>query len=174
MELKKFWWVAWLFFYGCSGDPKTKKWTYMPDMVDSPVANKAQRGFYLEPPVGSVSKETMIYPKSAEDAEQTLRNPYGNGGGEDFTRAEGKKLYDIFCAVCHGLDAKGGGTIIDRFPRPPDLTADLYKNKKDGFFFYRITFGSLSQMMGGYGHAIDINERWKIVSYLRSLQESAL
>lgn len=36
---------------------------------------------------------------------------------------EGKDLYTQFCAVCHGVDAKGGGPAADALKRrPSDLT----------------------------------------------------
>lgn len=147
-------------------DPRVTKLQYMPDMADGPIV-KAQRE-YLDPPVGSVAKNAVLYPKTPEEAETQLNNPFNSPGKIEAHKEKGKALFNIYCAVCHGQDAKGEGHLVDVFPRPPDLTAEVYKNRKDGFFFHRITFGSA--IMQGYGHSISVSERWDIILHLRTLQ----
>lgn len=149
----------------CTPDPNARKIQYMPDMADSP-ATKAQRS-YLDPPEGAVAMNTLIYPKTVEEAEKLLQMP-PRIKEDQATELAGQELYDTFCSVCHGRDAKGEGTLGPAFPRPPDLTHEVYRNRQDGFFFYRITFGSA--IMPSYGHAISPHERWQIVSHLRKLQ----
>lgn len=148
---------------GCRYDGTDTKMQWAPDMADSP-ATKAQRS-YLDPPEGSVPMRSIFYPKSNTDAEtqlsmpeQVARNPQGE--------AKGKELFDTFCIPCHGADAKGGS--IHPAIVPPDLTHPVYRDHKDGFFFYTITFGHT--IMPSYGHAISPDERWYIVRYLRALQ----
>lgn len=154
-------------------DPSETKMMYMPDMVDGPQV-KAQRS-YIDPPVGSVPRNAVLYPKTPEESESMLHSPYGVGADlkdpKSHIMAEGKHLYETFCVVCHGEAAKGNSRISDKYPPPPDLTADAYVKRGDGFFFHRITFGSA--IMPSYGHAISAPERWKIVHYLRILQGKA-
>ncbi len=139
----------------------------MPDMADQPKL-KPQLN-YLDPPKGSVTTTDPLLPETIEEAEKELQNPLKGRGNEEELRAHGKELFATFCAVCHGLDAKGGGTIVDKFPRPPDLTLDLYKNRGDGFYLFRITHGSA--LMPSYGHATSLPERWMIILWLRFLQQ---
>ena len=40
-----------------------------------------------------------------------------------------KHLYETFCSVCHGAQAKGKGTISDVYPQAADLTTEMYKEK---------------------------------------------
>ncbi len=152
-----------LLLAGCRYDGTDTKMQWAPDMADSP-APKAQRT-YLDPPEGSVAMNAIFYPKTAEDSEKLVSMPQGIKPDLE----KGKVLYETFCQVCHGADGKGGKTIPAI--APPDLTDAVYKGKGDGFFFYRVTFGTA--VMPGYGHATQAEERWHIVKYLRTLQGSA-
>ena len=142
-------------------DKTVTKLQYMPDMADAPTVKTQEE--YLDPPVGSVPRDAVLY--AAQPEESTLAMPLEI---TDDTLSEGKHLYGIFCAVCHGAGGKGDGGIVEDFPRPPDITAAVYRKQSDGYIFHRVTFGT--GIMPGYGHATSRNERWKIIKYLRSLQ----
>jgi mono/diheme cytochrome c family protein len=155
---------------GCFLDPQQPKVQYMPDMADAPTV-KAQED-YLDPPVGAIALTSPLYPKTIEEAEKVLTMPPRIAADPE-TVAKGEVLFDTFCIPCHGKDAKGAGSIISAgFPQPPDITHATYAAKTDGFFFYRITFGSANGVMPGYGYATAVPERWQIVSYLRTLQKA--
>lgn len=145
------------------GDSSQTKVQYVPDMADSPTL-KPQENF-LEPPEGSVATTAMLYPKTVEEAEASLKNPLP---AEPQVLALGEKTFNTFCIPCHGAAAKGDGSITDIYPKPPDITSEAYQKRGDGFFFYRITFGA--NIMPGYGHATMPHERWATVHYLRKLQ----
>ena len=132
----------------------------MPDMADNPTV-KAQED-YLDPPPHSIARGVPYYTATAEQSTQTADVPRD--------AARGKQLYETFCLLCHGAKGKGLGTITDDFPQPPDITQAIYQQRPDGFFFHRITFGTTTKIMPGYGHALDVEERWQIVYYLRELQ----
>ncbi len=150
---------------GCHRDGNTTKLQWMPDMADSPTVKPQEA--YIDPPDHSVSTQAILYPATAEESEKLLQNPYP--ASADMI-AKGKTMYDTYCTVCHGPDAKGDGQITDLFPRPPDLTIDVYNKRGDGYFFHRITFGGVA-LMPAYGYAITPSERWQIVHYLRTLQK---
>ena len=145
------------------GDSSQPKVQYVPDMADAPTMKPQEN--YLEPPEGAVATNAILYPKTVEEAEKTLKNPLPP---EAQVVDLGQRTYNTFCTPCHGAEAKGDGSITDVYPRPPDITSEAYQTRGDGFFFYRITFGGA--MMPGYGHAISVDERWAIVAYLRTLQ----
>ncbi len=155
--------IASFLFYSC--DKTKSKIQYMPDMADSPIT-KAQRSF-VEPPMYSVPMNKALYPKTAEEAETLINNPYTCSDEE--IKKEGEKIFGTYCMVCHSQDAKGQGSIGESFPLArPDLTAEKYQTRKDGFFFHRISFGV--GMMPAYGDKTSIPERWKIICHLRQLQ----
>lgn len=149
----------------CRYDGTGTKMQWAPDMADAPTS-KPQKS-YLDPPEGAVAMTALFYPPTPELAEQALVMP--EWVGKDPAAAEkGQQLYDTFCTICHGADAKGGPR-VHQMIQPPDLTNAVYLNRGDGFFFYRITFGT--SVMPGYGHAISAHERWYIVKHLRKLQK---
>ena len=147
--------------------PNDTKWQFAPDMADSPVF-KSQSSI-IDPPEHSMAMDDVIYADDEYDA-QKIQNPFNQlpENKLNYLTNQGKQLYLTFCQHCHGLKAQGNGTIIDVYPRPPDLTDDMYKKRKDGFFFHKITFGGA--MMPALGGSLDVNERFKIVLYLRELQ----
>lgn len=156
---------------GCKKSPSDTKWQYLPDMADAPTV-KAQES-YIDPPEGSVPVNGILYPKTIEESEDLLRNPLTrlSGAALDERTDQGQKLYNMFCQHCHGMDAKGVGSITNVFVQAPDITSEAYKERKDGFFFHKITFGG--PIMPGLGHIVSPHERWKIVLYLRQLQNGS-
>lgn len=82
----------------------------------------------------------------------------------------GKASYDIFCAVCHGPEGRGGGSVEGPIPRGllPLLTTQRAQELSDGYLFGMITVGR--GLMPNY-RRIPQQERWHIVNYVRHLQE---
>lgn len=82
----------------------------------------------------------------------------------------GKQLFQLYCAVCHGSDAKGKGPIAKKFPTPsPDLTQEVTAEQPDGYLYTVIREGAAA--MPAQAEALPSRERWDIVNYLRSLQK---
>ncbi|MES2746032.1 MAG: c-type cytochrome [Bdellovibrionota bacterium] len=154
-----------------SGHNKTKL-QYMPDMADNPTT-KAQESF-IDPPAHSVAINAILYPATPELAEAELKNPFGEDIAQISApmKERGKHLFDTYCAVCHGFDAKGKGPMGDAYPiAAPDLTRDDLKAKKDGYFFYRISKGA--NLMPSYAYATSPYERWWIITHIRGLQQGS-
>lgn len=77
----------------------------------------------------------------------------------------GKSRYMAYCAVCHGMNGVSvGGSAIGNLldPRTRQLP--------DGELFHVITNGR--NTMNGFGPALTESDRWKIVAYVRALQNS--
>jgi mono/diheme cytochrome c family protein len=86
----------------------------------------------------------------------------------------GKAVWTHVCAACHGDGGKGDGGVIPRFPNPPNLVIDKYRNYADGRLFHVATFGGPEKQMKGMGDIISQDDRWKVVLHLRELQKAAL
>ena len=131
------------------------------------------------PAEGAISRGNMPFPFATATiadravnqtmAGMQLSNPIP---ADDQTIAEGKVLYDIYCKVCHGEEAKGDGHLYTSklFPAKPTSLVEAYvQNKPDGEIYYVITAGSISGLMGPHGSQIQPDDRWKIINYLRSI-----
>lgn len=92
----------------------------------------------------------------------------------ELTRADldrGRQRFDIYCAVCHGYTGDGNGMIVQRgFARPPSLHLDRLRNAPAGHFYEVITNGWGA--MYSYASRIPVEDRWRIVGYVRALQLS--
>jgi len=85
--------------------------------------------------------------------------------------ARGRERYTISCAVCHGAVGDGQG-ITSKFGLngAANYHQDKYRTMSDGEIFDTISNGK-GQMMG-YGYNVTIDDRWRIVMYIRALQRS--
>jgi mono/diheme cytochrome c family protein len=85
------------------------------------------------------------------------------------TLAEGRRLYETFCLVCHGASGGGDGPLIPKFPNPPNFRSPRLRALHDGEIFHTITRGR--KKMAGFEDQLSWDERWLVLLYIRSLQE---
>jgi mono/diheme cytochrome c family protein len=83
----------------------------------------------------------------------------------------GRERYAISCEVCHGAAGDGKG-ITSKYGLngAANYHVDRLRQEPDGQLFDTITNGK-GQMLG-YGYNITIDDRWRIVMYIRALQRS--
>jgi mono/diheme cytochrome c family protein len=84
--------------------------------------------------------------------------------------SDGKRVYQRYCASCHGSNAEGGPG-NDLIPAAPDLTDKEWKHgSTDGEIFSAIKNGVPPELnMIPFGDQIKDPEIWNVVNYLRSL-----
>lgn len=98
------------------------------------------------------------------DSMASLRNPTPPS---DSSLNNGRKYFQINCAVCHGDKAMGDGPAT-RFGMPGiNLTTDMTKSRTDGYIFGMIRNGR--GLMPPYNR-IEEMDRWDVVNYVRALQ----
>ena len=163
-------------------DPTQRNFHFMPDMVDSK-AHEAQApppvvsaGFSIDlrPPAGSVARGFLPLPYEATPggalrAGAELENPYPRDDSAAITR--GGAVFASICSPCHGAGALGDGSVVSRgVPAPPSLLADHARALEDGQIYHIISFGQ--QNMAPHASQVERDDRWKLVSYIRSLQRS--
>lgn len=83
--------------------------------------------------------------------------------------AEGRALFTIYCAVCHGDDGDGQGVLVERekilgIPRFDDPGRAITEGS-----VYHVMYYGLNAM-GSYASQTSIEERWKINHYVMSLK----
>jgi mono/diheme cytochrome c family protein len=85
---------------------------------------------------------------------------------------EGKRLYGIYCTHCHGASGMGDGLVAQKLPGPPPAySSPQLKNLSEGKMFHSITYGK--NLMGPHGSQLNAGERWKIIAYIKTLQNPA-
>ncbi|WP_421942351.1 c-type cytochrome [Pedobacter sp.] len=91
--------------------------------------------------------------------------------------AEGKHLFTVFCAPCHGDKGDGQGHLvkIEKFSGVPSYFAGASSrggNMADltaGKIYHTITYGVNN--MGSHASQISPTDRWKVVMYVQQLQK---
>ncbi len=178
-----------LCFAGCKAGGNFPGMEYMPDMAHS----KAVETYSASPTVdnevlfangmsartpakGSIPRGYIPYhlKDTAEDYElagQSVRNPYHED--REAVLKSGKANFDIYCAVCHGKDGKGNGTLVANgvYPPPPSYFKEGYLDMAEGKMFHSVHHGK--NLMGSYASQLTQNERWEVITYIKNLQAKA-
>jgi mono/diheme cytochrome c family protein len=158
---------------GCGASGNHRSYEYMPDMARGPAykafaPNAATRdGLTLRRPVsGTIARgyQPFDYGSGEQEADRAgreLQDPYR---ATEVTLAEGKALFETYCAVCHGAQGKGDGPISGRIPTPSSYRSERVMEFAPGRIFHVITLGS--GKMPSYATQLRADERWKIVTYV--------
>jgi mono/diheme cytochrome c family protein len=164
----------------CNRDRNNPGWDYFPDMFYSTAYETNSKNPNFEdgtmrvPVPGTVPRDFTPFqysndPESRIKAGEELKNPVV-ASSENLTR--GEVVYTTFCIVCHGIKGEGDGRLFTSglYPlKPLTLSRDNAVKLKDGEIYHTITLGIRS--MGAHGSQIRPDDRWKLVLYIRKLQE---
>jgi mono/diheme cytochrome c family protein len=84
--------------------------------------------------------------------------------------AKGKELFDIYCAICHGVNGDGQGNLVKREKILGVPTyADPARNITAGSTYHVIYYGL--NAMGSYANQLDYTERWQVAEYVMKLKQ---
>jgi mono/diheme cytochrome c family protein len=87
------------------------------------------------------------------------------------TLKNAKTNYIKYCAPCHGVSGKGDGPANASLnPNPANHTSILMLQETDGALWYKITTGR--NPMPENKSILTENERWELVTYIRTLAKS--
>ncbi len=124
-----------------------------------PVAGTIARGHAL--PDHLTAADTVAY--------GAMTSPYKFSDKE---MAEGKRLYNIYCGICHGTDLDGNGPLYTsgKFAAMPAnlKSGAAYLAMPVGKMYYAIMYGK--NMMGSYASQLDVHQRWAVIAYIKKVQ----
>jgi hypothetical protein len=80
---------------------------------------------------------------------------------------EAARLFNINCAICHGVKAENNGPVSLKLGGVKSIVA-ASPGYSDGRLFHVIAYGQGN--MGSYASQLDRKQRWMIVQYIRSLE----
>ena len=128
--------------------------------MDDQQTYKPYKAPVLAPPAGSVP----VSGKELVTQESELKNPVAPTAS---VIAQGKTLFDINCAMCHGQTSAERGPVGKKLiPPPPGLDHDMVKGLNDSTIFKAVTFGF--GRMPAFQNKLTPQERWKLVNFLRT------
>jgi cytochrome c553 len=168
-------------FFSCGKiDENSPGTEFMPDMYRSPslevynfVVTKAGDTIWSSrlPVAGTISRDHMpgMPPTMNYEQAASVKNPLPNLT-ENFNKYadQGKELYGKFCVHCHGATGGGDGKVALKLPGPPPAYNAGLKDLPEGKIFFSITHGK--GMMGSHASQLSVEERWKLVCYVQTLQ----
>lgn len=131
----------------------------------------------FDPPEGTVPVIAHMSPRLPADTPMPLQAPEGRELANPIAASpesieRGKHEYEIYCAVCHGVDGLSvpapqnpvamkllmNGAVVFPLAAVPNYT--------DGMIFYKIWYGKPN--MPGYPQIPEV-DRWNIINYLRTM-----
>ena len=170
------------FLVGCKYTSPPLEW--FPNMFDSPARESQEADYFAPnnsasrmPPEGTVPLGYKPYPyigvltsEELPGADKGLKNPV-EPSKEAYAR--GEERYQIYCSPCHGVRGAGNGNVVGPYPRfvqpPPALISEKIKGWTDGQIYHIVSIGR--GLMGSYAYQIEPEDRWKLILYIRKLQE---
>ncbi len=153
------------------------------DMYDQPRYEPFDASSFFDDGLSSRPLVDGVVPRHGDPA-RTLSQAYETGRSRDGEFVDelpialdeallrrGGNRFQIYCAICHGSDGAGRGTIVERgFSPPPALYDPKVVNQPVGYYYDVITHGHGA--MYGYAARIGTPDRWAIAAFLRALQLS--
>jgi mono/diheme cytochrome c family protein len=126
--------------------------------MDDQQSSKPYKAPVLSPPAGAVpiSGKEIIPQEPKNNVPPTARS-----------LSEGKTLFDINCALCHGATSAERGPVGKKLvPPPPGLDHELVKSLSDSTIYNAMSmgFGRMPPFKG----KLKPGERWDLVNFLRT------
>ncbi len=160
-------------------DTSRPNFEIMPNMVHSipydafapgPDGTRLPRPVAGTIPRGSLPLHYEATEEDATRAGEELTNPFSS---DDDVLAQGEHVFATFCTPCHGQNGVDPGLVVARgFPAPPPLTGGALIEKRDGEIFHALTHGKGN--MPGHAAQISREDRWKVILYVRQMQQESL
>lgn len=158
-------------------DASKPNYQYFPNMYESvgyetyAESTAFNNGIEAQVPVaGTVARGWAPYDypntnEGYEDAKANLTSPLAQS---DDHRAQGKELYGVYCAVCHGSKGDGQGILMTR-EKFLGIPSYADRDISEGSIYHVLMYGK--NAMGSHAGQVDATERWQIaqhVMYLRN------
>ncbi len=114
----------------------------------------------LSPPAGSVP----VTGREVVSQDSEPKNPLTP---TEASLAQGKALFTINCAMCHGQTSAEPGAVGKKLSPPaPGLEHEQVRERSDAHIFKAITFGF--GRMPPFKDKLSPRERWDLVNFLRT------
>ena len=169
-----------LFLMTSCFDSSKPNYQYFPNMYESvgygtyDESDAFPNGIEAQLPVeGSVPRGWQPYEfedsnEGYELAKVSLTSPLLNN--ED-NLANGKKMYEIYCSVCHGSKGDGNGILMER-EKFLGIPSYADRDITEGSIYHVLMYGI--NLMGSHAGQVNDEERWQISQYVLKLRKDLL
>ena len=169
-----------LFLMTSCFDSSKPNYQYFPNMYESvgygtyDESDAFPNGIEAQLPVeGSVPRGWQPYEfedsnEGYELAKVNLTSPLLNN--ED-NLANGKKMYEIYCSVCHGSKGDGNGILMQR-EKFLGIPSYADRDITEGSIYHVLMYGI--NLMGSHAGQVNDEERWQISQYVLKLRKDLL
>src|SRR5499426_2191180 len=156
------------------------------DMHDNPRFEANEDGANRQPPEGTVARGSLALavaaPKAAVPGQVgavgVVEFPFKLSADPETRKKEimeildrGESRFNITCLPCHGKLGDGNGMVALRgFRHPPSYHLPRLRSAPTSHFYDVMTNGFGA--MPSYAEVVTPEDRWKIIAYIRALQES--
>lgn len=165
-----------LLLTSCSRDRSKPNIQYTPDMyVAIPyepygINEKMSDGMAAQtPPEGTIARGKMPFeiPEGTDGYNQANASLISPLEVNKENLDNGKKMYDIYCAICHGVKGDGKGKLV---AREKILGVPAFKDRDvtEGSIYHVIYYGR--NMMGSHASQLSEKERWQVVQYVQKIR----
>ena len=161
-------------------DTSKPNYQYFPNMYESVGYKTYQEsdafpnGIQAQLPVeGSVPRGWQPYEyedsnEGYESAKLNLKSPLVNN---EENLKNGKKMYDIYCSVCHGSKGDGQGILMER-EKFLGIPSYADRDITEGSIYHVLMHGI--NLMGSHAGQVNDEERWQIAQYVLKLREDLI
>lgn len=145
-----------------------KPWDWELDMFNSPGIKPQEVGTFQRFPTDSVPRQGVEpeVPNITNEA-GLLRDqiPHNPVTATPESIARGRKIFEIYCAACHGKDGKAQTPVVSRGMPAPPIDA-LRLAFTEAHLYNKMRYGG--PLMPSYGFQTNQQDRWNTVNYLKS------
>ena len=85
--------------------------------------------------------------------------------------ANGKKMYEIYCSVCHGSKGDGNGILMER-EKFLGIPSYADRDITEGSIYHVLMHGI--NLMGSHAGQVNDKERWQISQYVLKLRNDLI
>lgn len=165
------------FLSACKEDHRKPGRIYVPDMYESRAYEFYNARLATMKPVDGTVKRGELLPYHLGEFDTAQANVNKNPltiTAQDLK--DGKRFFNIYCAICHGTALDGNGPLYKGgdgpYPaKPANLVSGVIGTYSEGRLFHVATYGK--NAMGSYASQLDREQRWKVAAYIHSMQPGA-
>jgi mono/diheme cytochrome c family protein len=159
-------------------DPSKPNYQYFPNMYESvgyetyEESKAFSNGFEMQLPVEGTIPRGWIpyeYEDTNEGYDLAKTNLFSPLKKDEKNLSQGKELYAIYCAVCHGSKGDGQGILTKR-EKFLGIPSYADRDITEGSVYHVLMHGR--NLMGSHASQVDVKERWQITQYVMSLREN--